>query len=96
MRLMLKVQSDPEGIWDTEVQNFTGFAAQAKEMSEQQRAEATVSYDTVPTELLERFAKTGKAYGIEKLDRATVEELAGAYAMKDGERIDRILRKARK
>ncbi len=84
--------------WFDGVDSWHGLAAQKKEMSQEQRAVAIVPRASIPPTVLDALNEmvsvnwTGVAF--EDLEEEALEELAGALAMGDESRMNRIIREA--
>lgn len=98
-RILLEVTSDPWlgtifGIGFEERNAFTGLAAEISTMSKEQRDVAEVPFKKIPVSIKDQILETAKAYGLTTIRPDLMQQLAGAKAMKDRARVERLLEAA--
>lgn len=104
IRLTLQVESDPDGgtvlwgVFGNEENNALPsgtIAAQARNMSPQQRREAIVPKDAIPDSIVQQVTDTFFKRGLATVSEDDLQEFAGAIAMRDKTRMQAILGRAK-
>lgn len=91
-RLMLRVSADPSGLFNS----FDGLASQRASMTPEQLAVARVARKDIPQSVVTYIREKATKYGIAKLDDDTLEQMAGALAVRDLNRLNALAAQARK
>jgi len=89
-RLSMVVEADPAGFIDRVNRGFDGLASQRRSMSPEQRAVAVVDIEVIP-EIIMQNILNALAIGRVPENDDLVENLAGALAMKDKARYDKLI-----
>lgn len=97
-KIAVQIVSDPWGfslgVLGDDFDEFKGLAIRKGQMSEAQRANATVPFNKIPPPINIQIDAWLAKRKIESISEDTREELAGAYAMGDGPRIKKLLKDA--
>lgn len=96
--IAINIVSDPWGfslgVFGEGRDSFEGLSVRAGRMTEAQRASASVPVNKIPPPMNTQINAWLKSWGIESISDGTREEIAGAIAMRDAERVKSLLKEA--